>query len=734
MFPRALRRTLVVLFFVPASFTVGDDWPEWRGPRRDGTSAEKGLPAKWSPAGENLAWKAPIGARSTPVVFGTRLYLLHPSVDPVRERAKTEEMLSCLDADTGEVIWQKSIRVFHSDVPTHRVAWASPSVDPATGNVYVFSVHDELSAFSSQGEKLWARSLTEEFGAISTHGGRTVSPVIAGDLVIVSTLTAGWGDQARGNNRWFAFDKASGEVVWVSSPQARHFDTNYSTPALAEVDGTSLLVVGGSDGAIHALKVATGEALWSYEMSKRAILTSPVVSGDTVYVSHSEENLDTSEMGLVAALDASLKGTLKLDQAKWRHPGFQGGFASPVIDSERLYQADNGGVLGAFDLSTGKKLWERPMGTLQKGSPVFGDGKLYLATENGKFYILKPGPAGVAILDEDVLGSVENPEIVIASPAVARGRIYLASMDNLYAIGDKGRPTAAKAVRAAAPKAPATAPGEPAFLQVRPYESLVVPGAKVTFTARLYDAKGRFIRDEKNVTWSTEGLKAEVAGGVLTAAADMPNQAGTVHATAGALKGVARVRVAPALAWSYDFEGATSEAPPPYWVNSTGKYATRDKGTKAIAKLTQPELTKRGRLFMGPADWHDYTVEADVLATEKRRQMGDGGVIAQRYALVLFGNGQKLELHPWQANPARTVQVPFTWKPETWYRVKLRVANLADGASQVQGKAWPAAEAEPASWAIDFKDTMPHRQGAPGLYADAAAEVFFDNVKVSQNE
>ena len=570
------RRGLLAVAFLPVAFAWGDDWPEWRGPRRDGHSLETGLPAKWSPSGENLAWKAPFGARATPVIFGNRLYVLHPSVDPVKERAKTEELLSCLDADTGKVLWQHAIRVFHSDVPTHRVAWASPSVDPATGNVYVFGVHDELSGFTGDGKPLWSRSITEEFGAISTHGGRTVSPVIVGDLVIVSTLTAGWGDQARGNNRWFAFDKLTGQTVWVSNPQPRHYDTNYSTPAVFDVDGATLLVVGGSDGAMHAIKAATGEAVWAYEMSKRAILTSPAVSGTTVYVSHSEENLDSSEMGIVAAIDGTSKGTLKLDQAKWRTIGFQGGFASPVIDGDRLYQADNGAVLGAFDLATGKKVWERPMGTLQKASPVFADGKLYLATENGKLFILKPGPTGVEILDEDVLGPADNPEIIVASPAIARGRIYLASMDHLYAIGPKKAARTAPR-RAASAAAPAAA-GEPTFVQVRPCESLIKPGEKVTFTVKLYDAKGRFVRDEPGAAWAVEGLKGEAAAGVFTAAADTRNQAGTVVATVGALKGTARVRVAPPLPWSYDFENLTTEAPPPFWVNSTGKYAARDKG------------------------------------------------------------------------------------------------------------------------------------------------------------
>ena len=93
-----------------------------------------------------------------------------------------------------------------------------------------------------------------------------------------------------------------------------------------------------------------------------------------------------------------------------------------------------------------------------------------------------------------------------------------------------------------------------------------------------------------------------------------------------------------------------------------------------------------------------------MLSSERHRQMGDGGVIAQRYALVLFGNAQKLELQPWQANPARSVEVPFAWKPETWYRVKFRVENRKDGTTAVQGKVWPAADPEPAAWTMDHVD------------------------------
>ena len=117
----------IALAALAASPAGATDWPEWRGPNRDGASAETGLPSRWSPAGEGLAWKAPFGSRSTPVIFGNRLYLWNPSVDTVKEREKVQERLLCLDADTGRVIWEKRFNIFHTDVPAHRVGWASPS-------------------------------------------------------------------------------------------------------------------------------------------------------------------------------------------------------------------------------------------------------------------------------------------------------------------------------------------------------------------------------------------------------------------------------------------------------------------------------------------------------------------------------------------------------------------------------------------------------------------------------
>jgi outer membrane protein assembly factor BamB len=705
------------------------DWPEWRGPNRDGVSTERNTPVKWSPSGDNLAWRAPYGSRSGPVVFGDRVYL-HNVVgtgDSVQER------LVALDANTGRLVWERRFNVFLSDVPAHRSGWASPAVDPATGNIYVFGVGGLLSAVSPAGAVVWERSLTEDCGFITTHGGRTVSPLIEGSLVIVNGLNVGWGNLGRGGNRWYAFDKRTGETVWVSSPQKGHYDTNLSPGIVATINGVRLLIVGGSDGAFYGLKVNTGEPVWRYEFTKRAVLTGAVMYGTQAVLTHSEENLDTSEMGMLVAVDAGATGELTTKgNAKWFVHGFQGGWASPVLDGDRIYEVDNGAILAAFDVKSGKRLWEKILGTIQKGSPVLADGKLYLGTENGKFYILKPSETGVEVLDEDWLGSEASPEPITGSPAVSGGRVFVTSFEATYAIG-KAAPRAASAKLRTPPLDLKTPVGEPAYVQVFPYEVLVKAGEKTQFKARLFDAQGRFVK-EAPAAWAVDQVAGAIAAdGTYTAPAT--GDAGYVKATVGSLTGTGRVRVIAPLPWSYDFDQWTGEAPPKQWINVANKFFVREfDGSKVLVRVPDATPQKRTRMFMGPSTWADYTVEADVRSTERRRILSDVGVFAQRYGLVLFGNAQKIELQPWQANASRTVSAPFAWKPETWYRLKLRVENLPNGATKARGRVWLRGEAEPAGWTLEKTDTIGHRNGAPGLYADPNSEVYFDNLKVTANQ
>jgi outer membrane protein assembly factor BamB len=721
-----LNLCLSLFLLVPA---LSNDWTEWRGPARDGISPEKGLPAAWSPAGQNLAWKAPYGGRSAPIVMGDRVYLQNTAGKGELE----QERVMCFNADNGKLLWEHRFNVYLSDVPPHRVGWASPVGDPVTGNVYALGVGGTLLALSREGKVVWERSLGEDFGLLTTHGGRTVSPIIDGDLVITSGVTFQWGQHARGAHRFIAFDKRTGETVWVSAPGGRPYDTTYAAPIIVNVNGTRLLIQGASDGVVHAIKPQTGEPVWKFEISKRGINTGAVVYGTTAILTHSEENLDSSEMGMMVAVDATAKGEIKKEQVKWRTLGWQGGFSSPVIDGERLYQLDNSANIAAFDINTGKQLWLQNLGTIQKASPVLADGKLYVGTENGKFFILKPTATGCEILDQHQLGTEALPEAIIASVAVSNGRIFMVSDSNLYCIGKKSNnPTNQPAPVEGIPNPNRTA----THVQVVPTELILKPGDKVNFRVRLFDEQGTFIREEPAAAWSLDQLKATVTNGQLVLASDAEAQAGLVKATVNGITGSASVRVFPPLPRSENFEAMAVNAVPATWVNATLKFVVRDlNGNKVLVKTTEgSSLLSRARAYFGPSNLSNYTVEADVNATQKRRQQGDAGVIAQRYALVLYGNSQMLHLEPWQPETARTATIPFAWKPDTWYRMKLQVENLPDGKVRARGKVWLASDTEPAAWMIERIDPIPNRQGAPGIFGSALAELYFDNLKVYPNK
>lgn len=712
------------------SLVAASDWAEWRGPARDGVSLEKNLPVKWSPTGDNLAWKVPYGGRSAPIVMGDRVYLQNSA----GKGETLQERLMCFDADTGKLLWEHRFNIYLSDVPPHRVGWASPVGDPATGSVYVLGVGGKLISLNREGKVLWERSLGEDFGLLTTHGGRTVSPIIDGDLLIISGVTFMWGQHGRGAHRFMAFDKKSGETVWVSAPGGRPYDTTYAPPIIANINGTRLLIQGASDGVAHAIKPQTGEPVWKHEISKRGLNTGVVVHGTTAILTHSEENLDSSEMGMMVAVDATAIGDIKKEQVKWTLYGWQGGFSSPVIDGDRLYHIDNSANIAAFDVKTGKRLWLQNLGTIQKASPVLADGKLYVGTENGKFFILKPSATGCEILDQDQLGTEAQPEAIIASAAVSNGRVFVVSDSALYSIGRKAAQSSSERPPAAVGTSVSSNPAT--HVQVVPTELILKPGDKVSFRARLFDAQGNFIREEAAATWSLEQLKGTVENGKFTAGADAVAQAGLVKATVGGISGTARVRVFPPPPWSETFESLAVNALPPTWVNTTMKFGVRDQnGNKVLAKLTEgSSLLSRARAYMGPSDWSNYTVEADVSATQKRRQQGDAGVIAQRYVLTLYGNSQLLQLEPWQPETARTKTIPFAWKPDTWYRLKLQVENLPDGKTRARGKAWAAGDPEPAAWMIERIDPIPNRQGAPGIFGNGLAELYFDNIKVYANK
>ena len=293
------------------------DWPHpLAGPRWNGISREKGLPASWSPMkGENLIWKsAELGTRSTPIVMRGKLYVLcRLNPDTITEGEK----VVCVDAATGEKVWENSFNmVFLTDAPAERVGWSCVCGDPVTGNVYALGLCDYFQCLDGQtGKSLWSHSMSEEYGMISTYGGRTNMPLVFDDLVIISGVMTGWGEYAVPAHRFVAFDKTNGQAVWISSTRLRPLDTTYSSPVLANFNGQMAIVFGSGDGSVYAMQPRTGKILWTYDASGRGINTTPTVVGTTVYCGHSEENVfDTTVVGALFAIDGSGTGNIRQDQ------------------------------------------------------------------------------------------------------------------------------------------------------------------------------------------------------------------------------------------------------------------------------------------------------------------------------------------------------------------------------------------------------------------------------------
>jgi len=721
---------LLGIFIFSVLPLYSSDWPNWRGPNQNGASTETGLISTWSLNGENLAWKAEFIGRSTPVIMNGRVYVIGRAGEGLRR----QEQVVCFDAQTGKMLWEHRFNVFQTTVPFNRVGWASLAGDPETGNIYASGVGGMFICYNRDGKILWQRSLTEEFGRFSGYGGRTHTPLVDENLVIISCLYMGWGEQAPMRHRFIAFDKRSGEVVWIAALPNNPIDTNYSTPAIATINGLRLLVVGGGDGAVHALKVRSGEHVWEFKLSKAAIQPAIVVDGNHVFACHSEENLDNSSMGRVVCIDGTGNGDVTKTHEVWRADNLEVGYPSPAVHDGMLYLVDNSANLVCVEAATGKRLWQYSLGTVGKGSPVVADGKIYATEENGVFHILQPSATECKSLDTEKLTMKDGRYAELyGSPAIAYGRIYFTAESGLYCLGDKNKKLSLTPTRTLTHTPAVETQGTPAYLQIVPADVLTSPGAKIKFRARVFDDKGNFLR-EVQAGWSLTNLSGQFSpAGEFTVGANSPAAAGIITAKLKNLTGTTRVRVIPNAPWSEDFETSEVGKYPSYFVGATNKFAVQIKDSnKVLVKPPAATGLNRSDIFLGPPTMKNYTIQADVLGKKNRRQMPDIGLIANRYTMDLMGALQRLQIRVWAAELLNSKTIDFKFDPDIWYTMKMRV-DLVDGKSIVKGKVWPRAEKEPEAWTITMEDALPNPEGSPGLYGYSPAEIYYDNVKITKS-
>lgn len=742
-------------------------WLDWRGPDQNGTSKEKGLPDKVDP--ENPLWKVEFPGQSTPVIANGKLYVM----GYLGEGPDLKEGVACFDAETGKKLWERRYNDFLSDIIYTRYASSSPAIDPETGNVYFQGTQGLLGGFTADGEPLWLHSLMERFGRLTFPNGRTASPVVDKDLVITRGITANWGAQGPGGDRFYAFEKTTGDLVWSSSPGDRPRDSSFSAPYLTFLDGKRVLLATTGDGSIVCVNARTGDPIFRIPIAKAGINSSVLVhNNETIIAIYGTPY----EPGQMVALKMP-----KVDQANpaagpviverssvelWSND-LSTSTSSPILVGDRVYVVSEKGDLCSVDVKNGKISWRLKLGIEQRNaSPIFGDGKLYVpmlenpastGPDKGALYIVEPGDAAGKIIEH-----VELDGRCFGTPTAYNGKVYIQTTQNLYCFGKKGDNTGnlPPPKKETWPK-----PGKATQLQIIPSEVLLHPGESTSIRVRTLDANGFTVKELKDLSQvklasfipPTAKVKAKMnasfTDGKLVADKTPTPSAGAFEASFDGLKGYMRGRVLPYLPIKQDFEWAqltettaneveepTKFAYPPLpWIGARFKFDIREKdGNKVLTKTIDNKFFQRGTVFIGDPNMKNYTIEADVMSEGNRRKMSDVGVICNRYLILLKGNEQKLEINSNLERlrvPATTEPPNFRWTANVWYRLKARVDTKPDGSGIVRAKAWKKEDPEPEEWTLEVPHKTAHQNGSPGLFGFSPQDmrVFIDNVSVTQN-
>ncbi len=764
IFALATLTSLLAAFPIHAAV---QGWLNWRGPKQNGTSTETGLPDTIDP--KQPLWVADFPGQSTPVVANGRVYIMGYLGE---NGPDLREGVTCFDAETGKQLWAQHYNDFLSDTIYLRYATSSPTVDEETGNIYMQGTQGILAAFTPEGKPVWRHSLMEEFGRLTFPNSRTASPVIDQDLVITRGITANWGAQGPAGDRFYAFDKKNGALVWSSTPGDRPRDNSYSHPYLGWLGGKRVFYAATGDGSVVCVNARTGDPLWRVPLFKAGINATVLVHNNDKVIAVYGTPYEPGQMVALKIQDVAptnaAAGPVVLERSKvqlWADD-LSTSASSPILQGDTIYLVTEKGDLCAVNAVDGKILWKLKLGIEQRNAAlVFADGKLYVpmlddpatkaaggsdAGTTGAFYIIKPGD------NPQTLSHVALDGKCFGTPTVFNGKVYIQTTRHLYCFGKKGNNPALKP-ELDREKWPA--PGPAKALQIIPAEVLLRPGQDVAFEARSIDQNGfkvEDIKDVKTLKWAsyippTARVKSSMKAsfnpdGRLVAAQESVPSAGAFEASLGELKGYIRGRVLPYLPIRQDFEsltlaetnsidGVAFAYPPLPWIGARFKFEVREKdGSKVLAKTIDNKFFQRATVFLGAADASNYTIEADVMSDGNRRKMSEVGVINQRYFIVLKGNEQKMEIN---SNLERLrVAQDFKWEANAWYRLKARVDIAADGSGTVRAKAWKKGAPEPQNWTLEVPHKTAHQNGSPGLFGFSPQDmrVFIDNVTVTPNE
>jgi outer membrane protein assembly factor BamB len=416
---RLVLASLLITSCLAAS-TLGENWPQWRGPNLNGTSGEKNLPVKWS-AEENVAWKLalPGFSGSTPVIWGERVFL---SV------AEGEELwLWCVDKKQGTALWKKSLGAGNKKVRKQNMSSPSPVTDGK--NVYAMTGTGVLKGFDFDGKELWSRDIQKDYGRFGLNWGYASSPLLYEDALYVEVLHGMKTDEP---SYVLRIDKATGKTVWKVRRETEAIEESpdaYTTPTVLRYgDKTEIVVLGGDVVTGH--DPATGKELWRGKglnpdnNPSNRIIASPVVADGVVYA--------PTRVRPLLACRAGGRGDITKSNLIWSAQ-YGPDVPTPVTDGTYFYIVHDKGIVWCLDAKTGKEMYGpvRIAPGTYSASPVLADGKIYVTNEDGLTTVFKAGAQFEAIA-ENALG-----DYCLSSPAISDGQIFIRTSGALYCIGKR---------------------------------------------------------------------------------------------------------------------------------------------------------------------------------------------------------------------------------------------------------------------------------------------------------
>jgi outer membrane protein assembly factor BamB len=381
------------------------DWPQWRGPNRDGISKETGLLKQWPADGPPLVWKASGagGGYSSFSVANGKLYTMGLRGE--------REYVVAFDVATGKEAWStphgSAFRNDRGDGPR-----GTPTVDG--DRVYALGGSGDLTALDARtGKIVWTKNVLREFGGSNITWGISESPLVLGDKVLVNPGGPG--------ASIVALNKANGALIWKSQSDK----AGYSSAIPVEVNGTTQVVFFTAERAV-GLDAKDGRLLWEYgkPANNVANVATPIARANRVFISS-----DYGTGGGVVEIKADNKA-----QEVWFTKDMRNHHSSSVLIGDYLYGFSSA-ILTAIRFDTGEIAWrDRSVG---KGSLVYADGNLYCFSENGVVGLVEATPTGYKEKGRFRIAQGNLP--TWTHPVVVGGRLYLRDQDTIYAYDIKAK-------------------------------------------------------------------------------------------------------------------------------------------------------------------------------------------------------------------------------------------------------------------------------------------------------